>query len=141
MYSFDFEELLWAKGYDGIFIDDLSILLKYHTLFDEVMMPICEGFFRLLYFGRDACGCAGIYCRGGLPIKGNYDETRYKIYFADSGLLVAMLNEEAQEDLQTNRNHDVYEGALYENIVGEALAKSGYTLWHKIYWKKYWLWR
>ena len=65
-----------------------------------------------------------------LPLKGNYDETKYKLYFADNGLLVAMLDEEAQEDLRTNKNLGVYKGALYENIVGEALVKSGYGLFY-----------
>ena len=65
-----------------------------------------------------------------LPLKGNYEETKYKLYFADSGLLVAMLDEEAQEDLRTNRNLGVYKGALYENIVGEALVKSGCGLYY-----------
>ncbi|MCC8047359.1 MAG: DUF4143 domain-containing protein [Clostridiales bacterium] len=65
-----------------------------------------------------------------LPLKGNYDETKYKIYFRDSGLLVAMLDDEAQEDLRANKNLGVYKGALYENIVGEALAKCGYSLYY-----------
>ncbi|GFI04245.1 hypothetical protein IMSAGC005_03097 [Lachnospiraceae bacterium] len=65
-----------------------------------------------------------------LPLKGNFDESKYKIYFADSGLLVAMLDEEAQEDLRANKNLGVYKGALYENIVGEALVKSGYGLYY-----------
>ena len=72
------------------------------------------------------------YCLGfpELPIKGNYDETRYKLYFADTGLLVAMLDEEAQEDLRVNKNLGVYKGAIYENLVGEALKKSGYGLYY-----------
>lgn len=65
-----------------------------------------------------------------LHLKGNFYETKYKIYFADSGLLVAMLDEEAQEDLRANRNMGVYKGALYENVVGEALVKSGYDLYY-----------
>lgn len=65
-----------------------------------------------------------------LPLQGNYDETKYKIYFADSGLLVAMFDEEAQEDLRTNKNLGVYKGALYENIVEEALVKAGYKLYY-----------
>lgn len=65
-----------------------------------------------------------------LPLRGNYDETKYKLYFADTGLLVAMLDEEAQEDLRANRNMGVYKGALYENIVGDALAKQGYGLYY-----------
>lgn len=65
-----------------------------------------------------------------LPLKGNYEDTKYKIYMADTGLLVAMLDEEAQEDLRANKNFGVYKGALYENIVGEALVKSGYDLYY-----------
>lgn len=65
-----------------------------------------------------------------LPLKGNFDETKYKVYFADSGLFVAMLDEEAQDDLRANKNLGVYKGALYENVVGEALSKSGYGLYY-----------
>ena len=91
---------------------------------------------------RDYRGCiewlkdAGIinicYCMQfpELPLKGNYDETKFKIYFADSGLLVSMLDDEAQEDLRVNKNLGVYKGALYENIVGEALVKAGYDLYY-----------
>ena len=65
-----------------------------------------------------------------LPLNGNYDDTKYKIYFKDTGLLVACLDEEAQEDLRSNKNLGVYKGALYENFVGEALSKSGYNLFY-----------
>lgn len=43
---------------------------------------------------------------------------------------MAMLDEEAQEDLRANKNLGVYKGALYENIVGEALVKGGYDLYY-----------
>lgn len=65
-----------------------------------------------------------------LPLKGNYDDSKYKLYFFDSGLFVAMLDDEAQEDLRANKNLNVYKGALYENIVGEALSKCGYGLFY-----------
>ena len=65
-----------------------------------------------------------------LPLRGNYDDSKYKIYFFDSGLFVAMMDEEAQEDLRANKNLGVYKGALYENIVGEALVKCGYGLYY-----------
>ncbi len=65
-----------------------------------------------------------------LPLRGNYDATRYKLYYGDTGLLVASLDEEAQEDLRANGNLGVYKGALYENLVGEALVKSGYDLFY-----------
>lgn len=65
-----------------------------------------------------------------LPLKGNYDEDKFKLYFADSSLLVAMLDDEAQDDLRANKNLGVYKGALYENIVGEALVKSCCDLYY-----------
>ncbi|HJA68081.1 AAA family ATPase [Lachnoclostridium sp. An169] len=72
------------------------------------------------------------YCLGfpELPLKGNYDDTKFKLYFKDTGLLVAMLDDESQDDLRANRNLGVYKGALYENIVGEALVKAGYGLYY-----------
>ena len=65
-----------------------------------------------------------------LPLTGNYDESKYKLYIADTGLLIAMLDEEAGEDLRQNRNLGVYKGALYENFIAEALSKSGYDLYY-----------
>lgn len=217
MTSLDFEEFLWAKGYDDSFIEGLLTHMQNLTPFNEVEMSVCSTHFldycilggmpavirdfiekgtfegsletqrqliadykedirkyaegidqtRILnVFNhipaqlakdnkkfqiskvasgarfRDYRGCiewlddAGMvnlcYCLNypELPLKGNYDETKYKIYFADSGLLVAMLDEEAQEDLRTNKNLGVYKGALYENVVGEALVKAGYQLYY-----------
>lgn len=217
MYSMDFEEFLWAKGYDGSFVEGMLEHMCSLTPFNPVEMSVWSGHFldycilggmpavvrefvekgtfqgslevqrqliadykedirkyaegldqaRILnVFNhipvqlakdnkkfqiskvasgarfRDYRGCiewlddAGMvnicYCLNfpELPLGGNYDETKYKIYFADSGLLVAMLDEEAQEDLRTNKNLGVYKGALYENVVGEALVKAGYRLYY-----------
>lgn len=81
---------------------------------------------------RDAGIVNVCYCLNfpELPLKGNYDDTKYKLYVADTGLLVAMLDEEAQEDLRAHKNLGVYKGALYENIVAEGLTKSGYALYY-----------
>ena len=81
---------------------------------------------------RDAGIIQICYCLNfpELPLKGNHDDTKYKIYFFDTGLFVAMLDDEAQEDLRANKNLGVYKGALYENIVGEALSKCGYGLYY-----------
>ena len=65
-----------------------------------------------------------------LPLKGNYEENKYKIYFRDTGILIANLDEESQEDLRSNKNMNVYKGALYENIVAEALKKQEYELFY-----------
>lgn len=68
------------------------------------------------------------YCLSNveLPLKGNYDAYNYRIYYHDTGLLIASLDEESQEDLRANRNFGTYKGAIYENVVGEMLVKSGY---------------
>lgn len=91
---------------------------------------------------RDYMGCvewladAGVvnvcYClnQPELPLKGNYDPKMYKIYFKDTGLLIASLDEEAQEDLRANRNLGTYKGAIYENIVGDMLVKQSYRLFY-----------
>ena len=65
-----------------------------------------------------------------LPLKGNYDPKLYKIYYKDTGLLIASLDEEAQEDLRANKNLGTYKGAIYENIVGDMLVKQGYNLYY-----------
>jgi hypothetical protein len=67
-----------------------------------------------------------------LPLKGNYDESFYKIYMKDTGLLVSMLDEESQVDLRANKNLGVYKGALYENMIAEAFDKSGLELYYYI---------
>ena len=65
-----------------------------------------------------------------LPLGGNYDDSKYKLYFRDTGLLIAMLDDESQEDLRVNKNMNVYKGGLFESIVGEALVKSGCKLYY-----------
>lgn len=94
---------------------------------------------------RDYNGCVEWICDAGiarkchclsfpeLPLGGNFDPDRFKLYMADSGLLVAMLDDEAQLDLRANRNLGGWKGGLYENIVAEALSKSGFPLY---YWKR-----
>ena len=217
MFSMDFAEFLWAKGYDKADIEDMLLHMKMQTPFNEIEMSVYSRLFldycilggmpavvreyiiRGTFEGtldiqkqlledyredirkyaegmdqariinvfeqipiqlakdnkkfqiskvakgarfKDYRGCiewlkdAGIinicYCLNypELPLRGNYDDTKYKLYFFDTGLFVAMLDEEAQEDLRANRNLGVYKGALYENIVSEALTKCGYDLYY-----------
>lgn len=94
---------------------------------------------------RDYRGCvewlvdAGVvnpcYCllQPELPLRGNYNDAKYKLYMGDTGLLISMLDEDAQDDLRVNRNLGIYKGAVYENIVAEAFAKSGLGLY---YWRR-----
>jgi predicted AAA+ superfamily ATPase len=213
MFSMDFEEFLWAKGYSKEQVEDLYTHMHSVTPFSQVEMDTYMGVFRdymtiggmpevvkmyidnghfggtlklqrqllkdyeeditkyakgtdkakvLAVFGhiptflakenkkyqitkiakgarnREYIGAvnwlkeAGVinvcYCLNNveLPLKGNYDADCYKIYYHDIGLLVASLDEEAQEDLRANKNFGTYKGAIYENVVGEMLRKSGY---------------
>lgn len=91
---------------------------------------------------KDYWGCiewlkdAGIvnvcYCLHSpdLPLKGNYEDTKYKIYFRDTGLLIANLDEESSDDLRVNKNMNIYKGGLYENLAAEGLNKQGYELFY-----------
>ena len=217
MNSLDFEEFLWAKGYDDSVIEDMLSHMKELKPFNVLELSVFESLFldycilgglpevikeyikkntfegslllqrqlmsdyeedirkyadgvdqtRILNVFRnivpqlakenkkfqiskvasgarfkDYRGCiewledAGLiniaYCLNfpELPLKGNYDEEKYKIYLFDTGILVAQLDDEAQDDLRANKNLGVYKGALYENIVGEALVKQGYSLYY-----------
>ena len=217
MYSLDFEEFLWAKGYKEDVIEDMLLHMKTFTPFNELEMSVYHGIFldyvvlggmpavvkdyiqkgtfegslntqhqliadykedirkyaqgvdqtRILnVFNsiasqlakenkkfqiskveknarfRNYRGCAewlvdaGIvnacYCLNDveLPLSGNCDTDKFKLYFCDTGLLVSLLDEESQEDLRANKNLGVYKGALYENIVSEALVKTGYKLYY-----------
>ena len=71
------------------------------------------------------------YCREdcALPLKGNYNPENYRLYFADTGLLIASLDEEAQDDLRKNQNFNTYKGAIYENVIADMLVKQGYNLY------------
>lgn len=73
----------------------------------------------------NACHCMH---QLSLPLKGNYDPKLYKVYYADTGMLISALDEEAQNDLRNNRNFATYKGAIYENIVADMLVKQGYDL-------------
>ncbi len=71
------------------------------------------------------------YCmeQCSLPLKGNYNPDNYRLYFADTGLLIGSLDEEVQMDLRNNENLNTYKGALYENIISDMLVKAGFDLY------------
>ena len=217
MFSMDFEEFLWAKGYDEATVEDMLLHMKEFRPFSELELDVFNSLFldfnilggmpavvaeyiqkntfegsldtqkqliadykediRKYASGidqtriinvfnriapqlarenkkfqiskvapgarfRDYRGCAEWLADAGmvnicycmdypeLPLGGNYDPDIFKLYFADTGLLVSMLDDESQEDLRANKNLGVYKGALFENMVGEALIKQGYKLYY-----------
>ncbi len=217
MYSMDFEEFLWAKGYTDEQIEELYTYMKSLTPLPQLMFDIMmENFHEYMIVGgmpaivrsfienknysgilenqkqilldyteditkyaygldqakilnvynkipvflgqenkkfqiskvsqnartRDYIGVvewlnnAGIinvcYClqMPYLPLKGNYLPDCYRLYFKDTSLLIASLDEEAQIDLRNNKNFNTYKGAIYENIIGDMLVKEGYQLFY-----------
>ena len=67
-----------------------------------------------------------------LPIIAHLNAAKYKLYMADSGLMLSMLDEESQEDIRVRRDLGTWKGGFFENIIAEALVKAGATLaYHK----------
>ena len=64
-----------------------------------------------------------------LPLEGNAREDCFKVYMADTGLLMAMLEDGAQEDI-IDGNLGIYKGAIFENIVADIFSKSGKKLYY-----------
>ena len=89
---------------------------------------------------RDYAGCiqwledAGLVARAfnmrfpELPIKGNLDSSAFKAYLPDTGLLLASLDDEVVDDFKANRNIHTYKGGIVENLVAEAILKTGKPL-------------
>lgn len=64
-----------------------------------------------------------------LPFSSYEMSDYFRIYYAEHSLFIANLDEEAKEDLIINENYEIYNGALYESLVSEALVKAGFKLY------------
>lgn len=64
-----------------------------------------------------------------LPLRGNEDEDNFRLYYSDTSLLLASLEEDALKDLLVNKNLSVYKGVIYENIAAICLYKQGYKIY------------
>ncbi|MBO5278677.1 MAG: ATP-binding protein [Lachnospiraceae bacterium] len=64
-----------------------------------------------------------------LPLEANARSDAFKVYMRDTGLLMAMLDEGAAEDI-IDGNLGIYKGAVYENIIADILAKNGKKLYY-----------
>lgn len=64
-----------------------------------------------------------------LPLAGQANRDIFKVYMADVGLLVSMLDDgTAWEILQGNLL--TYKGAIFENLMADILSKMGYKLYY-----------
>lgn len=64
-----------------------------------------------------------------LPLDGHRIPSEFKIYMADIGLLVAMLEDGTQSSI-LNGNLSSYKGAIFENLVADIFAKMGRQLYY-----------
>lgn len=64
-----------------------------------------------------------------LPLGGNALQDYFKIYMADTGLFVSMLDDGTQLDILQGRLNG-YKGAIYENLLADILGKMGRKLYY-----------
>ena len=64
-----------------------------------------------------------------LPLDGNRIQSEFKVYMADIGLLVAMLEEGTQSSILEGNLLD-YKGAIAENLVADIFGKMGRKLYY-----------
>lgn len=63
-----------------------------------------------------------------LPLDGNAMQDHFKVYMADTGLFISMLDEHTQSDILQG-NLLSYKGAIFENLMADFLGKKGYKLY------------
>lgn len=63
-----------------------------------------------------------------LPLKAYEKENEFKLYIADTGLLLALFGFATKQALLNGTLKGFAKGGIYENFVAETLVKNGYTL-------------
>lgn len=64
-----------------------------------------------------------------LPLDGNSEEDTFKVYMADTGLFISMLEDGTQADILQG-NLLGYKGAIFENLVADFFGKMGRKLYY-----------
>ena len=64
-----------------------------------------------------------------LPLDGNAIPEIFKVYMADTGLFTAMLEDGTQYDILKGNLYG-YKGAIFENLMGDVISKSGRKLYY-----------
>lgn len=64
-----------------------------------------------------------------VPLNGNKDESVFKVYMADTGLFVSMLDRGTYADILSGDLY-TYKGAVFENVVSDILKKNGVRLYY-----------
>lgn len=63
------------------------------------------------------------------PFAGNKKDDVFKLYVADTGLFLAMLEKGVYEEVLFG-DMKIYKGAIYENVVADAFSKKGISLYY-----------
>jgi len=71
--------------------------------------------------------CRNVY-EPRLPLKANEKENEFKIYYNDTGLLMARYGAETKLAVMTNKLLGNAKGGIYENLISEILIKNGHSL-------------
>lgn len=64
-----------------------------------------------------------------LPLNGNAIDNIFKLYMADTGLFVSMLEDGSQADI-IRGNLRIYKGAIFENLIADIFGKMGRSLYY-----------
>ena len=64
-----------------------------------------------------------------LPLDGNAISEQFKVYMADTGLFISMLERETAHDI-LNGNLLGYKGAIFENLIADIFGKMGRKLYY-----------
>ena len=64
-----------------------------------------------------------------LPLDGNAIDDQFKVYMADTGLFISMLEDGTQFDV-LNGNLFGYKGAIFENLIADVFSKMGRELYY-----------
>lgn len=64
-----------------------------------------------------------------LPLDGNAIEDEFKVYMADTGLFLSMLEQGTQSDVLMG-NLLTYKGAIFENLMADVFGKMGRPLYY-----------
>ena len=71
--------------------------------------------------------CRNVY-EPRLPLKANEKENEFKIYYNDTGLLMARYGAGTKLAVMTNKLLGNAKGGIYENLISEILIKNGHSL-------------
>lgn len=64
-----------------------------------------------------------------LPLDGNAQEDKFKVYMRDCGLFVSMLEDGTQYDILEGNLYG-YKGAIFENLIADIFSKMGRKLYY-----------